>query len=480
MSPLAHHPAPAARAPHPGGPLRPLEIATLAHVGILLLFASWAFGGGAAWARQGIVAWGSLSVIILFLALRRRVRHGEGLRQPLLGLWPFAAFNALVLLSCLNPSFAPKAYAGQVLLAFTGAAHPHLPSTAHVATTQEHLRLFAAIYLTCFNLTLAIRRRQALRALLIVACGNAVLLSVFGTFQKLTATGLYFGLVPAPNARFFATFVYGNHWTAYLVLLLAAGTGLVFYAARRQSEGQFSASPVALGIVGLLLMAVTPTLAGSRAGTVLVLVVLGAGGGHALLRLRHRRQAHGESATLPLAGLAACLLLTVGGAAYLGQESLQERWRDTQGQWRAGLLGERWKLYADTCRLAAEQPAFGWGLGSYDKTLQLIRPRPLEANRQYEHSYVDAHSDWLQSLAEVGWTGTLLLVLCGLWPLLRSRALQFAGPLPGYLLGGCGLILLYAAVEFPFGNPAVTIAFWLTFFSALQYVRLSSRARSEK
>ena len=60
------------------------------------------------------------------------------------------------------------------------------------------------------------------------------------------------------------------------------------------------------------------------------------------------------------------------------------------------------------------------------------------------------------------------------------RALQFAGPLPGYLLAGCGLILLYAAVEFPFGNPAVTIAFWLTFFSALQYVRLSSRARSEK
>ena len=458
-------------------PPRPLEIAVLVHVGVLLLFASWAFGGGADWARFLISCWGSLGLLITVAAIRSRATRGENLRQPLLWLCPIIGFNVLVLLSCLNPSFSERIFAGQSLLAHTGAAHPALPSTAHAATSREHLWLFDAIYLSCFNLALAIRRRQALRLLLVVAVGNAVLLSVFGTFQKLTSDGLYFGRVPSPNARFFATFVYGNHWAAYLVLLIAACVGLIFYFTRRDNDRQFSQSPLAMSIIGLLLMAITPLLAGSRAGTLLVILLLGTALVQALLRIRRGRSVPGASAALPVTGLVVCVVVAIGSAAYLGRSALQERWQDTQGQWQSGMLGERLSLYSDTWHLATEQPAFGWGFGSYDKVLQLIRPRPLEANRQYEHSYVDAHSDWLQSLAEVGFIGTALLSLCGVWPLLSSRALRFAGPLPAYLLGGCGLILLYAAVEFPFANPAVMIAFWICFFSALQYVRLSSRAR---
>ena len=455
-----------------GQPLRPLEVVVLVHVGVLLLFTSWAFGGGADWARFLISGWGSLGLFITLAAVRSRARRGESLRQPLQWLSPIIAFNVLVLLSCLNPSVS-----GQILLAQTGAAHPALPSTAHVATSREHLWLFDAIYLSCFNLVLALRRRQALRVLLLVAVGNAVVLSVFGTFQRLTSDGLYFGHVAAPNARFFATFVYGNHWAAYVVLLIAAGLGLVAYFAGRDRDDRHAASFATLGIIGLLLMGLTPLLAGSRAGTGLVIVLLGAGLVQALRRIWRQRVQHGATSLLPVTGLAVGVILAVGGAVYLGRAAVQERWQDTQGQWEAGLLNERLKLYSDTWHLAGEQPVFGWGLGSYDKVLQLIRPRPLEANRQYEHSYVDAHSDWLQSLAEVGFVGTALLVLSVLWPLLGSRALRFAGPLPAYLLGGCGLILLYAGVEFPFANPAVMIAFWLSFFCAIQYVRLSSRAR---
>jgi hypothetical protein len=78
----------------------------------------------------------------------------------------------------------------------------------------------------------------------------------------------------------------------------------------------------------------------------------------------------------------------------------------------------------------------------------------------------------------VGFVGTLLLVLCVALPLAGSQALRFGGSLPAYLLGGCGLVVLYAAAEFPFGNASVVIAFWTCFFGAVQYVRLSSRARS--
>ncbi len=455
--------------------LQPLELGTVAHVGILLLFASWAFGGGTAWARTLISCWGSLGLIITVMAGRSRFAKGERRQSPRRWLWPLAGFNLLVLLSCLNPSFTPMVYESQALLAFTGPVHPRLPSTAYPAVSLEHLWLFDSIYLSCFNLLLVIRRRQALRVLLLVCSGNAILLSVFGTFQKFASDGLYFGLVRAPNARFFATFVYSNHWAAYIVLLIAAGAGLVFHYAKRQGPGPFSGSPVTSGIIGLLLMMITPTLAGSRAGTVLVLALLGACAGHALLIIRRGRPTHGESAALPVASVALCVVVTIAGAIYLGRESLEERWHDTQGQWQEGMLGERLKLYADTAHLAAEHPLFGWGLGSFEQILQLIRPRPLEANRQYEHSYVDAHSDWLQSLAETGVVGTLLVTLTGLLPLWSSRSRRFASPIPAYLLGGCGLILLYAGMEFPFGNPAVMIAFWVCFFSAIQYARLQGR-----
>lgn len=434
--------------------------------------ASWAFGGAADWARTLIASWGSLGLFLTIVAVRRHPAGADALRQPWRWLCPFVGFNLLVLLSCLNPSFTVRYFAGQSLLAHTGAVHPLLPSTAHRGSSLEHLWLFDAIYLSCFNLTLVIRRRRALRMLLLAAVGNAVLLSVMGTFQKLGSDGLYFGLVPAPNTRFFATFVYGNHWVAYIILLVASCLGLIFYALRDDNAGTSSGSPLAIGVVCLLVMAITPLLAGSRSGTLLMLVLLGIAVVQVLWRIRHRRRAHRESAALPVTGLVVCAVLAIGGAAYLGRGTIQERWQDTRGQWQAGIFGERLKLYADTWHLAAQQPVFGWGLGTYDKVLQLTRPRPLEPNRQYEHSYVDAHSDWLQSFTEVGVVGTLLLALCGLLPLLSLRVRHSRGVLPGYLLTGCALIFLYAAVEFPFGNAAVVIAFWTCFFCAVQYRRL--------
>jgi uncharacterized membrane protein len=46
---------------------------------------------------------------------------------------------------------------------------------------------------------------------------------------------------------------------------------------------------------------------------------------------------------------------------------------------------------------------------------------------------------------------------------------------PAYLLAGCGLILLYATVEFPLGNLAVVLTWWVCFFSAVHYARLYDR-----
>ena len=118
------------------------------------------------------------------------------------------------------------------------------------------------------------------------------------------------------------------------------------------------------------------------------------------------------------------------------------------------------------------------GLESYGTAFQLIRPRPLEARRQYESSYVEAHFDWLQSVAETGFVGTILLMLMALLPLSTVRWRDLRHSLVAYPLAGCALIALYAWIEFPFGNGAVFIAFWLSFFSAIRYAQLSAQAEN--
>jgi O-antigen ligase len=451
--------------------LRPLEFITLAHVGTLVLLATWYFGGGSAGARLAICIWGSLGLPIMAAAVMANSRRRDSWR-PLRWLWPVVGFNVLVLLSCLNPSFSEKFFEGDSLLANTGAAKPDLPSTAHPVTSLRHLWLFDVLYISCFNLVLAVRHRRALRGLLFFACANGVLLAVFGTLQKLTADGLFFGAVKSPNPRFFATFIYGNHWAAYVVLLIGAAGGLIFRFTRRNDGNPRTQALLTWSIAGLLLMAVTPVIAGSRAGTLMVFSLLLVYGIRALWRIWRKQRSLGQLALAPLLGLAACAIITVFGSIWLGREAMEDRWNDTRAQFKGDILHGRRGLYYDTWRLVDDEPVFGWGLGTYSQVFQLIRPRPLEPNRQYERSYADAHSDWLQALAEVGYVGTALLALTGIMPLLRLRTRHFRSPVTTFTLLGCAFVVLYAIVEFPFGNPAVVLTWWLCLFCALQSARL--------
>ena len=42
---------------------------------------------------------------------------------------------------------------------------------------------------------------------------------------------------------------------------------------------------------------------------------------------------------------------------------------------------------------------------------------------------------------------------------------------------GCALVAAYAWVEFPFGNVAVVVSWWLCFLTAVQYRRLPGERR---
>lgn len=466
-----------ARVPPSQRPLRPLEWAVLTHLGIFLVGTTWAFGGAADWLRPILAWWGSLGVLLTLTAVQDRDARRDGWMRPLLWLWPLALFNVLVVAGSFNPSFREFIVDGSTILV-PQEARAGLPSSARPALALNALWLFDAIWISTLNLTLVIRQRRALRGLLLLLVANACALAVFGSVQKLShATGLFFDTVPSPQLFFFASFVYHNHWGAFIVLMSAACLGLVWHYAKRSESRGFFHSPAFSGLVLLLFMAATAPLSTSRSCTALIALLLSVAFGHWLWRLAQKRRKFKESVAVPLLGACAAVVLAGAGVWYVARDTITARLATTReqlGEIRArGDVGARGELYRNTWQMAQARPWFGWGMASYPHVFTLYNTR--ESVDRLPVFYRDAHSDWLQALAEHGFVGTLCLGLCGVVPLLGLRRRHWFNALPFYLLVGCTLILLYAWVEFPFGNVAVVLTWWTCYFSAVHYARLYDR-----
>ncbi len=468
---------PASSAP----PLKTLEWITLVHVSGFVVATTWAFGGNAEWVRVPLSVWGSLGLLITVAQLRDRADWRDGWMRPLRWLWPVVAFNSLVLLACLNPSLREMKHGTESLLINSGA-RPGWPSSARPALALELLWWFDVAWISAFNIALVVRQRRAIRALLLLAVINALVLSVFGTAQKLTnSKGIFFGAVSTTQPHFFSSFVYHNHWGAFTVLMLCVSLGLTWHYARRGEARNFFHSPAFGGLVAIFFMAATVPLSTSRSCTLLAMLLLGGAFLHWLASLLEKRRRFHEPVRWQLAGAFAALALTATGVWFVARESITARVAKTREQiadMRArGGVGARADLYRNTWRMAQAKPWFGWGMGSYPHVFTFYNTQDSPLDR-LPIFYRDAHSDWLQAFAEHGRVGSLLLGLCAVVPLSHLRRRQLGHVIPGYLLTGCALILLYAWVEFPFGNFAVVVAWWFCFFCALQYARLQDRERS--
>jgi O-antigen ligase len=305
-----------------------------------------------------------------------------------------------------------------------------------------------------------------------------------GTLQKqVGAEGIYFGRFPAANDRWFATFHYYNHWGAFAVLHAAIALSLVFYSLKKPPARGWSFGPGPLLAIAALLIAATAPLSASRSATGLMAVL---GLTAVVFAARHvlaqPKRSGGARRSRRLSRLLALSALLVGGGAFIvgqSREVFSVRIAQTVQQFSGdaswGLGYGRSELYADTWRMAADAPVFGWGLEAYGRVfLRYCTFRP--GSDGLMNTYVDAHSDWLQSLAEVGFVGTALLVLLALapvWATVRGRKLS---ALPAWLLAGCGLVVCYAAIEFPLANPAVVATWWIMWAVALRFLQLTPSA----
>lgn len=461
-----------------GPSLSMLERLVFIHALGLIVTASWVYGGNIWWMRTVLAAWASLSLPLAIAAILQAGGPGRDARRQVWWLIPWLGFIALVALSAFNPSFTAMRAEDSPVLVHTGPRWPGLPSCIDPATTLRELWFYAAVYLSGFNLLLVPQSRRLLRNLLLAGVVNCLLLAVFASMQHLIGAGYYFGATTSPNARHFGTFIYNNHWGAFMVLWLAAASALLFYQTERHRGRDLWHSPVSLFLLALLLIAATAPLSASRAATAMAGVVLALILATALLRIRAHRHSTGRSTWPPVLAVLIVTVVACSAIAWLAQRSITERYRDTRSvlDRDESVLDGRLALYRDTWELVRRKPWFGWGFESYGAAFLLIRPRPLEPGRQYEASYTEAHSDWLQSLAETGFVGSSLALLSALLPLAALRRRAWREPLVTHVLFGCLLVTLYAWIEFPFANGAVLISFWMLYFGALGLARLGPRS----
>jgi len=459
-----------------------LEMAAAIQATAFLIGVSWAFGGNADWVRTPISVFGTLGPLLTLAFVLNPGGPGTGPPGKLAWAIPVGLLNLLVLLSCLTPGFRDIVH-GDTLYLMPVHVPWWKPSAARPEAALRSLWIFDGIYFSCFNVLLCIRSRSVIRKILAVLAANALVLSVFGTVQKLTgASGLYFGRVKSPQDYFFASFVYDNHWGAFIVLMLGACAGLILRYLRGIELREMMRGPSFLGIVMAFLIAVTVPMSGARMCTLLVLILAFLAvmrGTPAIYRVLRISRIPRSLANLLLAAVAACV---IWGAWLIAGEFLSARAAKTGEQlremWARGGIGARTILYHDTWRMALDRPLFGWGMGSYPSVFSFYNTQQATGDH-IPVVYHDAHSDWLQCIAELGFAGLALIGAAVALPALSLRG-RHLGPVSLFLLLGCALVAAYAWMEFPFGNVAVVLAWWLCFSCAVQYARLSPRSREQE
>ena len=458
----------------------PHERLALTHAAFVVVACAWLLGGIGTRSEWIVAALASPAFLLLFAELRARIRahDRDGVHRMARWVSPLLGLSVLIIISALNPSHREAfIYDGYVLRPV-----PHLtwvPASANPAGSLRILACFGSLLATGLSVAFCVQSRSALRTLMLVLALHALGLSVIGTLQSQThATGPIFGAFPAVNSAWFATFLYHNHWGAFAVLHVSATLALVFHSLRQPPvRGWLHGPGPLLGVVAATVAATAP-LSSSRSTTVLMgLLILCA----TCLAFRHllrvsRRRGSPRSALIG-GGLLLLLTTTVTGLiSYQSREIIHTRIAATLKQISDLQSGDaiytRADLYADTWRMAADRPVFGWGLETYGPIF--LHYSTFKPGRDgLINTFVDAHSDWLQSLAEIGFVGTALLIACAAIPLAETFRPRRVSAFSGWLLGGCALIAAYAWVEFPFANPAVVATWWICFFAAIRTLQLS-------
>ncbi|MCL4504067.1 MAG: O-antigen ligase family protein [Deltaproteobacteria bacterium] len=455
----------------------------LATSGILLVFAPLAYGAVHPWAycAMGLAA-GIMSICLLSSGLLALVFKSEAKgfipRPPL--WWLAGGLGLLIFLqvapwpAALAKWLSPAAWQIRALGNGYGLA-PFIPLSLNpYKSVLEGLKLWPAVTLFFMLIyTLSTRRQIRLMAGIILGVALFETFYAFAHFRSHLIWGwqnLYTG------TRLCGTLVNSDHLATLLTMSILLGFGLFLSARpapvqgapaagvwgnlRRRSRAE-QVEPLFrrfLLLFLLLLMAVGLIFTGSRSGIISLLAGFAVMG--ALIWSRHWKRVN-------IWLIIIFLIVAVIYSLILGSAQPLARFQN---------LGDSGRYYAFSGALKIFRgfPLLGSGIGTFGDVFYQFEPASLDGSY-----FLQAHSDWLQLLAESGAVGFSLVLIAFLtfyfrlmqqWQKRDDRFAQGLG-LGGLAAMGAGSF--QALAEFPFHIPAISLIF--AAIAALTYAALYSQ-----
>jgi O-antigen ligase len=298
-----------------------------------------------------------------------------------------------------------------------------------------------------------VRSDNQMRILLWSILGFTVVAALVGFAQVATGadSNLYFYDI-TNRGQAVGFFANRNHHAVFL----GCGLAIAIYLTREASTAKQTMSATWLPLALAVVLALAIIANASRAGLLVLVVVLGSVSAFALTRsLLYARKKRAKSPGRSL--IAPILAITAGISAFatfwaLERSPAMQRLlgADPSGDLRARVLPDLWAMAGDFFPQGA-------GLGAFEYAYRSYETREL-----FTFAYVNnAHNDWLQFLIEGGVGAIVILALTAgivLKPLVQTwRTSRALSPRSALGLSIIAIIALASLVDYPLRTPAFMV-----------------------
>lgn len=471
------------------------EKVLLVLLSIHLAFLPWALGTMALWSQQLSVVLAGAAFLFAVLANPPSTVVIPKIRawKKLLRSWSFwigLAVLGYILTQALNPAYRHFELAGQAWL----LPIEHISWLPNGMTTPleqmspfRHLMIFGSAFLTLWTILLFVERPKSIRFLIGLLTMNGVALGILTFAQLFTGAEAIFWKFPSASDNIYSSFVYRNHATAYLNLLLALSTGFYFFFRERAwktNDRAADKSPIFFFTSTILFT--TVLFSESRGGVIVAAIIFLVAIFYTLIQAwKWNRLREGSVISSVLLGL--LILFASVFTMVIGPERIVERFKLFAEEQGGGSVRARMMASQATAEIFHDNWLWGRGAGSfeyafpeYQKNYPEIHFHETRRGKTYM-IWDYAHNDWIQYPAEYGIAGMGLFLagfIAWLAGLYRHRALR--QPIAVWATIGVFLTLAHGIGDFVLQNPAVLITVAAAIGLSLRSSALESGRRRKR
>lgn len=491
-----------ASGPHPAAgktsfspPIHWRERTLLVFLSVHLTFLPWAIGAMPLWSQKlslALAAAGFLAAVLLNPPSTHVFPKVPAWKKLALSpaFWIGCAVLGYIAIQAFNPAYRSIDLEGEIFVVPTDHIS-WLPAGMETPLEQmnpfRHLMIFGSVFLTLWTILLFLERPKSIRILLVLLVFNGVALSILAFAQLFSGADKIFWEISSANRNFYASFIYRNHASSYLNLLLAISLGLYFYHRERSwktNGGEAEKSPIFFFTSTILFT--TVLFSGSRGGVIVAGVILLSAilyTGFQAWRWNRLR----ETSVVSSVFLGMLVLFASVFTAVIGPERIVDRFKHFTQDHGGTSVHNRIQAAQATGDMFRDRWLFGWGAGSFEYAFpeyQQNYPDIHYTERGRRTLYMEwdyAHNDWVQYPAEYGVVGMALFLagfLGWVFGLIRYRALR--QPVAVWLALGIAVTLLHAIGDFVLQNPATLVTAGAAFAVSYRCGFLENARRSRR